>query len=205
MHKHNFGNHFGDRAERMFMHMAGKFGGRGGGGGFGPFGGRGGGRGGPGDFFRAGRMLADGDLKLITLSLLAEAPRHGYDIIKAIEETFGGNYSPSPGVVYPTLTLLEDQGFATVAPGEGSKKLYTITTEGRAFLDDNKATVDAIFKRMDEVSRRFRGGPAPEIIRAVENFHTALRLRLERGTLAQGEIAAIAEAIDAAAAKIERS
>jgi len=151
------------------------------------------------------RAFEQGDLRFVILKLIADEPRHGYDIIKAIEETFGGNYSPSPGVVYPTLTLLEDQGFATVTPGEGSKKLYTITTEGRAFLDDNKATVDAIFTRMDEVSRRFRGGPAPEIIRAVENFHTALRLRFERGTLAKDEIAAIAEAIDAAAAKIERS
>ncbi|TIT87539.1 MAG: PadR family transcriptional regulator, partial [Mesorhizobium sp.] len=101
MHKHNpFGhNHFG---QRMFMHMAGRFGGRGGG--FGPFGqgmrgGGGGGRGGPGDMFRAGRMLADGDLKLITLSLLAEVPRHGYGIIKALEERTSGIYSPSPGVV----------------------------------------------------------------------------------------------------------
>jgi len=153
---------------------------------------------------RRERAFEQGDLRIVILKLIADEPRHGYDIIKAIEETFGGNYSPSPGVVYPTLTLLEDQGFAIVTPGEGSKKLYTITTEGRAFLDDNKATVDAIFKRMDEVSRRFRGGPAPEIIRAVENFHTALRLRIERGTLAQEQIAAIAEAIDAAAAKIER-
>ncbi|TIU21959.1 MAG: PadR family transcriptional regulator, partial [Mesorhizobium sp.] len=101
MHGHH---HFGEHAERVFMHMAGKFGGRGGG--FGPLGHgmRGGGRGGPGDMFRAGRMLADGDLKLITLSLLAEAPRHGYDIIKALEERTSGVYSPSPGVVYPTLT-----------------------------------------------------------------------------------------------------
>ncbi|MEN6541636.1 PadR family transcriptional regulator [Parvibaculum sp.] len=151
------------------------------------------------------RAFEQGDLRFVILKLIADEPRHGYDIIKAIEDTFGGNYSPSPGVVYPTLTMLEDQGFATVTPGEGSKKLYTLTAEGRAFLDDNKATVDAIFKRMDEVSRRFRGGPAPEIIRAVENFHTALRLRLDRGTLAQDEIAAIAEVIDVAAAKIERS
>ncbi|MBW8909738.1 MAG: PadR family transcriptional regulator, partial [Mesorhizobium sp.] len=116
-------NHFG---ERMFMHMAGKFGGRGGG--FGPFGhgGRGGGRGGPGDFFRAGRMLADGDLKLITLSLLAEAPRHGYDIIKALEERTSGIYSPSPGVVYPTLTFLEEAGYA-VSSSEGNKKVFSIT------------------------------------------------------------------------------
>lgn len=154
---------------------------------------------------RRARAFEQGDLRFVILKLIADEARHGYDIIKAIEETFGGTYSPSPGVVYPTLTLLEDQGFANVTPGEGSKKLYTITSEGQAFLDDNKATVDAIFSRMDEVSRRFRGGPAPEIIRAVENFHTALRLRLERGTLAPNEIAAIAEAIDAAAAKIERS
>ncbi len=153
---------------------------------------------------RRARAFEQGDLRFVILKLIAETPRHGYDIIKAIEETFGGTYSPSPGVVYPTLTLLEDQGFASVAPGEGSKKLYTITPEGQAFLDDNKATVEAIFSRMDEVSRRFRGGPAPEIVRAVENFHTALHLRLERGPLAQGEIAAVAEAIDAAAAKIER-
>lgn len=153
---------------------------------------------------RRARAFEQGDLRFVILKLIAEAPRHGYDVIKAIEETFGGTYSPSPGVVYPTLTLLEDQGFATVAPGEGSKKLYTITSEGRAFLDNNKATVDAIFLRMDEVSRRFRGGPVPEIVRAVENFHTALHLRLERGPLAPNEIAAIAEAIDAAAAKIER-
>ena len=154
---------------------------------------------------RRGRAFEQGDLRFVILKLIADGPRHGYDIIKAIEETFGGTYSPSPGVVYPTLTLLEDQGFARVTPGEGSRKLYTVTPEGEAFLADNKSTVEAIFSRMDEVSRRFRGGPAPEIIRAVENFHTALRLKLERGSLGQTEITAIAEAIDAAAAKIERS
>lgn len=153
---------------------------------------------------RRGRAFEQGDLRFVILKLIADTPRHGYDIIKAIEDTFGGSYSPSPGVVYPTLTLLEDQGFATVTPGEGSKKLYSITAEGQSFLDDNKATVDAIFARMEEVSRHMRGGPAPEVIRAVENFHTALRLRIERGMLSQAEIAAIAEAIDAAAAKIER-
>ncbi|RVA87678.1 PadR family transcriptional regulator, partial [Mesorhizobium sp. M7A.F.Ca.US.006.04.2.1] len=141
MHKHNhFGRgHFG---ERMFMHMAGKFGGRGGGG-FGPFGhgGRGGGRGGPGDMFRAGRMLADGDLKLITLSLLAEAPRHGYDIIKALEERTSGIYSPSPGVVYPTLTFLEEAGYAASA-ADGNKKVFSITEAGQAHLADNREMID---------------------------------------------------------------
>lgn len=153
---------------------------------------------------RRRRAFEQGDLRFVILRLIAEEPRHGYDIIKAIEDAFGGTYSPSPGVIYPTLTLLEDQGFASVSPGEGSKKLYTITSAGEAFLADNKATLDAIVTRMEEASRRFRAGPAPEIVRAVENFRTALRLRLERAPLSSNEIAAIAEAIDAAAAKIER-
>ncbi|MBB6411598.1 PadR family transcriptional regulator [Mesorhizobium sangaii] len=147
MHKHN---HFG---ERIFMHMAGKFGGRGGG--FGPFGhgGRGGGRGGPGDMFRAGRMLADGDLKLITLSLLAEAPRHGYDIIKALEERTSGIYSPSPGVVYPTLTFLEEAGYAASA-ADGNKKVFSITEAGQAHLDDNREMIDGVLDHLERFGRK---------------------------------------------------
>ncbi|RWD66524.1 MAG: PadR family transcriptional regulator [Mesorhizobium sp.] len=147
MHKHS---HFG---ERMFMHMAGRFGGRGGG--FGPFGHgmRGGGRGGPGDVFRAGRMLADGDLKLITLSLLAEAPRHGYDIIKALEERTSGIYSPSPGVVYPTLTFLEEAGYA-VSSSEGNKKVFSITEAGRAHLEENREMIDHVLDHLERFGRK---------------------------------------------------
>ncbi|MET3592382.1 MULTISPECIES: PadR family transcriptional regulator [Mesorhizobium] len=150
MHKHFGHNHFG---ERMFMHMAGRFGGRGGG--FGPFGHgmRGGGRGGPGDMFRAGRMLADGDLKLITLSLLAEAPRHGYDIIKALEERTSGIYSPSPGVVYPTLTFLEEAGYA-VSSSEGNKKVFSITEAGRAHLEENRETIDNVLDHLERFGRK---------------------------------------------------
>jgi len=152
MHKDNhFGRgHFG---ERMFMHMAGKFGR--GGGGFGPFGhgGRGGGRGGPGDMFRAGRMLADGDLKLITLSLLAEAPRHGYDIIKALEERTSGIYSPSPGVVYPTLTFLEEAGYAASA-ADGNKKVFSITEAGQAHLNDNREMIDGVLDHLERFGRK---------------------------------------------------
>ncbi|MCT2580479.1 MAG: PadR family transcriptional regulator [Mesorhizobium sp.] len=155
MHKHNpFGhNHFG---QRMFMHMAGRFGGRGGG--FGPFGqgmrgGGGGGRGGPGDMFRAGRMLADGDLKLITLSLLAEVPRHGYDIIKALEERTSGIYSPSPGVVYPTLTFLEEAGYA-VSSSEGNKKVFSITEAGRAHLEQNREMIDHVLDHLERFGRK---------------------------------------------------
>lgn len=149
MHRHH---HFRERAEHAFMHMAGKFGGRGGGG-FGPFGGRGGGRGGPGDMFRAGRMLADGDLKLITLSLLAEAPRHGYDIIKALEERTSGIYSPSPGVVYPTLTFLEEAGYA-VSSSEGNKKVFSITEAGQAHLADNREMIDGVLEHLERFGRK---------------------------------------------------
>ncbi|RJT39206.1 PadR family transcriptional regulator [Mesorhizobium waimense] len=145
---------FGEHPLRAFMHMAGKFGG-GRGGGFGPFGhgGRGGGRGGPGDMFRAGRMLADGDLKLITLSLLAEAPRHGYDIIKALEERTSGVYSPSPGVVYPTLTFLEEAGYAT-SSAEGNKKVFSITEAGQAHLEENREMIDHVLDHLERFGRK---------------------------------------------------
>lgn len=155
---------------------------------------------------RGGRRRAfeQGDLRIVILKLIAEEPRHGYDVIKAIEATFGGTYSPSPGVVYPTLTLLEDQGFATVAQ-EGTKKLYTVTEEGRAFLDANKVTVDALYERMDKARRTFGGGLAPEIRRALENFRAAFELRLSGENVGPETVKAIAKAIDDAAAAVERA
>src|SRR5687767_6927775 len=109
------------------------------------FGGRGRSRGGP---FGGGRMFDQGDLKLVILRLLDEKPRHGYEIIKEIEDRFGGTYSPSPGTVYPTLTLLEDLGYAKVSPDEGGRKVYQITPEGSAYLAENSTTVDSIFDRI---------------------------------------------------------
>src|SRR5487761_54054 len=124
-------------------------------GGFG-FGGRYGG-GGRGDMnpddMRAGRMLAQGDLRLVALALIAEAPRHGYEIIKLLEEKTSDWYSPSPGIVYPTLTYLEEAGYVT-ASTEGSKKLYTITDEGRAYLETNRDLVDVVFARLSALGER---------------------------------------------------
>src|SRR5919197_3006402 len=96
---------------------------------------------------RHGRPFDHGDLRYIILKLITEKPRHGYEIIKAIEAQLGGMYSPSPGVVYPTLTLLEDLGYIAGTP-VGSKKEYTITAEGSAFLDHNRAVVEAVFARL---------------------------------------------------------
>src|SRR5204862_5527287 len=109
---------------------------------------------GGGDMIRAGRMLATGDLRLIALALIAEQPRHGYEIIKVMEEKTSGWYSPSPGIVYPTLTYLEEMGYVT-AQADGAKKLYTITDEGRANLKENRDFVDTVLERLAAVGERF--------------------------------------------------
>jgi len=152
-----------------------------------------------------GRIFDHGDLRLVMLRLIADAPRHGYEIIKEIEEKLGGSYSPSPGVVYPTLTLLEELGYATVTTSDGTKKLYTITPEGSAHLTANKAAVDAIFERIAEVRSAHGDGPAPQIVRAMENLRLALRLRLAQGPLTDAQKHAVAAALDAAAVAVERS
>src|SRR5713226_3765209 len=104
---------------------------------------RGGGRGG-----RLGRVFDHGDLRYVLLHLIAERPRHGYELIKEIEEQFGGTYSPSPGVIYPTLTLLEELGYLRSETAGGTRRLYSITGEGTAFLEANRALVDSILGRM---------------------------------------------------------
>jgi DNA-binding PadR family transcriptional regulator len=114
----------------------------------GPFGGgfRGGG-------MRTGRVLASGDLQLLILLLLSEKPRHGYEVIKAIEEHSSGAYTPSPGMVYPALTYLEEMGYANTS-AEGTKKLYSITPEGTAYLDKNRGLADEIWQRLALFGRK---------------------------------------------------
>lgn len=159
--------------------------------------GRGGGR-------RGRRLFDHGELRLVVLALIVEKPRYGYELIKAIEDRVGGSYSPSPGVIYPTLTLLEELGHATVEESAG-KKLYAITDEGRAYIAAHQAAVDAILARMAEVNAAHGGGPAPEIIRGMENLKLALRLRQSRGPLSEEQLRRIVETLDAAAVAIERS
>ncbi|MGH7125460.1 MAG: PadR family transcriptional regulator [Stellaceae bacterium] len=150
-------------------------------------------------------MFDHGDLRLLILQLVTEKPRHGYELIKAIEDQLGGSYSPSPGVVYPTLTMLEELGYATVAAGDGGKKLYTVTPEGTAYLDANRAAVEAVFARMREVGAAHGGGPAPQILRAMENLRMALRMRIARGPLTEEEVRSITAALDGAATEVEQS
>jgi len=152
------------------------------------------------------RLFGQGDLRLVVLALLQERPRHGYEVIKAIEERVGGDYSPSPGVIYPTLTLLVDLGHAQIsAEQQGERKQYAITPEGEAFLAENKAALDAVLERLDRAARPGHAMRAPEVQRALQNFRMALHLRLSKGSLSNAQIRAIADAIDQAAVAIERS
>ena len=153
---------------------------------------------------RTGRVFEQGDLRHVMLALIADKPSHGYELIKEIEDRLAGAYSPSPGLVYPTLNLLEELGYIAAVQAEGTKKGYAITPEGRAALEQNKAAVDALFQRIDEVAKRAGGAPDPRILRAMENLKLALRLRLERGKLSDAQVADVAAALDAAAATVER-
>ena len=150
------------------------------------------------------RVFDHGDLRFILLSMIAAKPAHGYDMIKALEERMGGGYSPSPGVIYPTLTMLEEQGFASVSAEDG-KKQYQATPEGEAFLKANQPSVDAIQARIDGIARERAVVPDPRIVRAIENLRTALRLRLAGGPIPDEQVRTIAAAIDAAAAEAERT
>ena len=173
----------GEGEGRRFMHGFGR----------GPFG-RGGGR---------GRFFESGDLRLVILRLLSEQPRHGYELIKEIEDRLAGAYAPSPGVVYPTLTMLEDLGLASVSEQAGGRKLYELTDAGRADLAANQAAVDAIFARISEAASG-KPGALPQIMRATHNLRSALRMRMVRGGLSEEQVQRIVSTLDAAAAEIGR-
>ena len=151
-----------------------------------------------------GRLFDNGDLRLVILLLLSERPRHGYEIIKALADRVGGGYSPSPGVVYPTLTLLEDVGHAVVTEERAGRKLYTLTEDGHAALAEVRPVVDSILRRMDS-SAATRGGPPPQVLRAVDNLMAAIRLRLEGQDHSPAHVLAITAALDAAARAVEEA
>ena len=151
------------------------------------------------------RMFDQGDVRLVILKLISEKPSHGYEIIKAIEDRLGGAYAPSPGVVYPALTLLEEQGMIRVESTDGPRKLYAITPDGETLLESNRGLVEAIFGRIAEINARHGGGPAPQILRAMENLKLALRLRLSQGPLSAEQVTKISDILDAAAKGVEGS
>lgn len=153
---------------------------------------------------RARRMFESGELRLVLLKLIADEPRHGYDLIRAIEEITGGEYAPSPGVVYPTLTLLQDMGLIDEAAVEGPRKPFQATDEGRSHLAEREEEVEALFERLRDLAPRQDHTAGPAIGRAVKNLMTALRHRVGREGLNDELLHEIAAILDEAAQRIER-
>lgn len=153
---------------------------------------------------RARRMFESGELRLVLLKLIADEPRHGYDLIRGIEELTGGEYAPSPGVVYPTLTLLQDMDLIEEAPGEGARKPFQATNEGRKQLEDKAEEVQSLFDRLKDHAPSEHGQGASPIWRAVRNLGVAIRNRVARGEITDDTRYEIAALIDELAQRIER-
>jgi DNA-binding PadR family transcriptional regulator len=167
------------------------------------FGGKGAGSHWSGGGWRRGRMFEQGDLKYVVLQLLAEKPRHGYEIIKELEDRFGGAYSPSPGTVYPTLTMLEDLGYAKANTEEGGKKIYEITQEGRDYLAQHKETVDDIFDRIARFGAGFFGEPMMEVNRAFKDLAREIYAHAPRHLGNAEHLKKVAEILRKAAKDVE--
>ena len=158
---------------------------------------------------RRGRMFGQGELRLLLLKLIADEPRHGYELIKAIEEMTAGSYAPSPGTVYPTLSLLEDEGtIREVAGGDEPRKAFEATDQGRAELEERKDEADALVARLsDHGERHAERGKAfatPEMFRALGNLAQVVKMKARAGKLDDEALAQVVDLIDEMARKIER-
>ena len=150
------------------------------------------------------RMFESGELRLVLLKLIADQPRHGYDLMRAVEEMTGGTYAPSPGVVYPTLTMLQDMGFIEEKGGKGARKAFAATDEGTAHLAENADEVEALFERLREQGEQQRKTGGAPVGRAIANLMSALWHRIRRGDADEDQLHEIAAILDEAAQKIER-
>lgn len=163
----------------------------------------GGGREGRGEG-RSRRMFDGGELRLVLLKLIADEPRHGYDLIRQIEELTGGAYAPSPGVVYPTITLLDDMGLIEAQQSEGAKKLFAVTEAGKAELEANAEQVAALIARLTSIGEERQKTDATSIRRAMGNLREVLVNRLNSGEVDDEVLHQIVALLDEAAQKIER-
>jgi len=164
-------------------------------------------RGGHGPFRRSGggggRVFGPGDLRLVLLALIEQKPRHGYELIKELEQKFGGGYAPSPGSVYPTLTLLEELGHVRSATMDGTKRLFEITAEGVKHLRDNQAMLNSATARMDMAARAYSGdAPPSELHHAMHTLQASLMFH--RGGWDDEETERVRKIIEDAAVAIAR-
>jgi DNA-binding PadR family transcriptional regulator len=162
-----------------------------------------GGRGGEGGHGRRRGLYDSEELRLILLSLIAAQPRHGYDLIREIEERTGGDYAPSPGIVYPTLTMLQDMGLIVESDAAGTRKVYSATPEGTAYLAERKEETETLLARMTELGAARKGDTAP-VRRAMRNLHSALAEKIARAADDE-QMHRIAALLDDVTQKIERS
>ena len=153
---------------------------------------------------RSRRMFESGELRLVLLKLIADEPRHGYDLIRAIEDLTGGEYAPSPGVVYPTLTLLQDMGLIEEAAGEGPRKPFQVTDDGRAHLQEKADEVEALFDRLREFAPKESHHGGATIGRGIQNLMAAVRNRVSRVGWDEELTHEITSILDEAAQRIER-
>jgi DNA-binding PadR family transcriptional regulator len=149
------------------------------------------------------RLFDGGELKLVILKLLAEQPSYGYQLIKAMEERLAGGYSPSAGVIYPTLTMLEEEGLANSTTSENNKKVYSLTAEGLQYLEESKERVGELFERIEAVSERFQRRRSPELIKAFANLRHAVMGRMWGRSMSPEKLKKIADAVNEAAKAIE--
>src|SRR6476469_5840901 len=154
---------------------------------------------------RRRRMFSSEELQLILLKLIADEPRHGYALIKAVEELTHGDYAPSPGVVYTSLELLEDMGLIERQASEGAKKQFAATDEGRAHLEEKQEEVAALIERLEATGEGRRRSARPELGRAVGNLMTALRNRAANGGWNEELLNEVIDILDEAARRIERA
>lgn len=153
---------------------------------------------------RRARMFRRGELKLILLHLISEEPRHGYDLIKQIEELTNGHYAPSPGIVYPALTLMTEMDLIDEETGKDGKKVYSITKDGKAKLKEEEKHIADILERLDGVAQMDKASDGASIRRAVHNLKSSIRIRLSDEEKDSEKILEVAAIIDEAASKIER-
>jgi len=150
------------------------------------------------------RMFDGGELKLVLLKLIADAPRHGYDLIREVETLTGGAYAPSPGVIYPTLTMLDEMNLIQEQQSDGAKKRFAVTDEGLRHLHDNRAAADALIARLAALGQEQERTDGAPVRRAMANLVMALQQRLSRGDFSDDTLHDVAALIDEVAQKIER-
>ena len=153
---------------------------------------------------RSRRMFDGGELRLVLLKLIADEPRHGYDLIREIESLTGGAYAPSPGVVYPTITMLDDMGFIAQQQSEGAKKAFAVTEAGTAELDANKELVEALIARLTSLGEERQKTDSTSVRRAMGNLREVLVNRLSASDVDEATLHEVVALIDEAAQKIER-